>query len=69
MYSIAVFIVLKLFQMSSNKPGPDPELKKAFTELQTKMVDSKQKMRMADLQVRKRKIRRVLKVLQLLKKT
>jgi hypothetical protein len=31
--------------------GVDLELKKAFVELQTKMVDSKQKMRMADLQV------------------
>ncbi len=29
----------------------DMELKKAFTEMQSKMVDSKQKMRMADLQV------------------
>ena len=38
--------------MSGDKRGPDMELKKAFTELQTKMVDSKQKMRLADLQVR-----------------
>ena len=37
--------------MSGDKRGPDMELKKAFTELQTKMVDSKQKMRLADLQV------------------
>jgi hypothetical protein len=37
--------------MSGDKRGPDLELKKAFTELQTKMIDSKQKMRLADLQV------------------
>ena len=30
----------------------DMELKKAFAEMQSKMVDSKQKMRMADLQVK-----------------
>jgi len=47
-------VLIYVFQMSSDKRAPDPELKKAFTELQTKMVDSKQKMRMADLQVRKR---------------
>ena len=29
----------------------DLELKKAFSEMQTKMVDSRQKMRLADLQV------------------
>ena len=37
--------------MSGDKRGPDLELKKAFSELQTKMIESKQKMRMADLQV------------------
>ena len=31
----------------------DLELKKAFSEMQSKMVDSKQKMRLADLQVSK----------------
>lgn len=30
----------------------DMELKNAFAEMQSKMVDSKQKMRMADLQVK-----------------
>merc|ERR1711971_183855 len=33
------------------KPGPDMELRRAFVELQSKMVDAKQKMKMADLQV------------------
>merc|ERR1739844_134969 len=33
------------------KKGPDMELRRAFVELQTKMVDAKQKMKMADLQV------------------
>lgn len=31
--------------------GPDMELKKAFMELQSKMVDTKQKLKMADLQI------------------
>ena len=31
--------------------GPDMELRRAFVELQTKMVDSRQKMKMADLQI------------------
>lgn len=31
--------------------APDMELRKAFVELQTKMVDTKQKMKMADLQI------------------
>merc|ERR1711890_47705 len=31
--------------------GPDMELRRAFVELQTKMVDNKQKMKMADLQI------------------
>ena len=33
------------------KATPDMELRKAFVELQTKMVDTKQKMKMADLQI------------------
>merc|ERR1712061_327960 len=33
------------------KKGPDMELRRAFVELQTKMVDSKQKMKIADLQI------------------
>ena len=33
------------------KKGPDMEVRRAFVELQTKMVDAKQKMKMADLQV------------------
>jgi len=39
---------------SDSKPsgnGPDMELKKAFMELQSKMVDTKQKLKMADLQI------------------
>ncbi len=31
--------------------APDMELKKAFTELQMKMVDSKQKIKFTDMQV------------------
>ena len=31
--------------------GPDMELKKDFMELQSKMVDTKQKLKMADLQI------------------
>ena len=31
------------------KPGPDMELRRAFVELQSKMVDAKQKMKMADV--------------------
>ncbi len=31
--------------------APDMELRKAFVELQAKMVDNKQKMKMADLQI------------------
>ncbi|XP_040564942.1 prefoldin subunit 1 [Lepeophtheirus salmonis] len=34
----------------SNK-GPDLELKKAFSEMQTKMMDSKQKMKLSDMQI------------------
>merc|ERR1712051_272683 len=33
------------------KPGPDMELRRAFVELQSKMVDAKQKMKMADWKV------------------
>ena len=33
------------------KRGPDMELRRAFVELQGKMVDTKQKMKMADLQI------------------
>ncbi len=32
-------------------PGPDMELKKAFAELQSKMVDSKQKIKLHDFQI------------------
>lgn len=35
----------------SGSGGPDMELKKAFMELQSKMVDTKQKLKMADLQI------------------
>ena len=35
----------------SDKKGRDMELHKAFMELQTKMLDSKQKMKLADLQI------------------
>ena len=34
-----------------DKKGPDMELRKAFVELQTKMVETKQKMRLSDLQI------------------
>lgn len=30
---------------------PDPELKRAFVELQSKMMESQQKMKMSDLQI------------------
>merc|ERR1711997_528685 len=36
---------------AASQKGPDMELRRAFVELQTKMVDSKQKMKMADLQI------------------
>jgi prefoldin subunit 1 len=34
-----------------NSKTPDMELRKAFGELQSKMVDNKQKMKMADMQI------------------
>ena len=39
------------FQAKPPGSGPDLELKKAFMELQSKMVDTKQKLKMADLQI------------------
>jgi chaperonin cofactor prefoldin len=36
---------------AGDKKSPDMELRKAFVELQSKMVDNKQKMKMADLQI------------------
>ena len=38
-------------KVMSDKKGRDMELHKAFMELQTKMLDSKQKMKMADMQI------------------
>ena len=35
----------------SDKKGRDMELHKAFMELQSKMLDAKQKMKMADIQI------------------
>jgi len=35
----------------SDKKGPDMELKKAFLELQSKMVDTRTKMKFSDMQV------------------
>ena len=35
----------------ADKKGRDMELHKAFMELQSKMIDSKQKMKMADIQI------------------
>jgi prefoldin subunit 1 len=36
---------------ASSTGGPDLELKRAFVELQSKMVETKQNMRLADLQI------------------
>ena len=36
---------------SSSPSGPDLELKRAFAELQAKMVENKQKMKIADMQI------------------
>ena len=38
-------------EVMADKKGRDMELHKAFMELQTKMLDSKQKMKMADMQI------------------
>ena len=38
-------------KVMADKKGRDMELHKAFMELQTKMLDSKQKMKMADMQI------------------
>lgn len=36
---------------SSDKKAPDMELKKAFMELQAKLVENRQKMKLADMQI------------------
>ncbi len=36
----------------ADKKGPDMELKKAFIELQSKMLDTRTKMKFSDMQVR-----------------
>ncbi|KAG7484581.1 hypothetical protein MATL_G00051400 [Megalops atlanticus] len=43
---------MRISSFSVNMAAPvDLELKKAFTELQVKMIDTQQKVRMADLQI------------------
>jgi hypothetical protein len=37
--------------VEAKKGGPDLELKRAFADLQSKMVETKQKMRLSDLQI------------------